>query len=225
MHLSETEKEAQDCLKEHGKTPVPYLEDIGLLQTRLVLAHGTWIKEEEMDLLAEHNSSIAICTESNLKLANGFAPIYAFLKHKVRCCFGTDGVASNNNLDLLSELDFSAKVHKAINNDPTFLPAEQMLAMATIEAARAVHKDKEIGSLETGKKADLVILDCNSIEAQPLHNPYSQVIYSLGGRAVRDVVINGEIVLKNKKLTRMDEAELIATAKQYRKTIQKELNL
>jgi 5-methylthioadenosine/S-adenosylhomocysteine deaminase len=223
MHISEAEWEVEDCLKANGRLPVLYLEEIGLLETRLVLAHGIYVMDDEMDILAEHNTAIAICTESNLKLANGFAPIRKYLQHKVRLCFGTDGVASNNNLDLLSELDFTAKLHKTLCKDPAFLPAEQMLSMATIEAARAVHKDNEIGSLETGKKADLVILDCSSIEAQPLYNPYSQVVYALGGRAVRDVVINGDIVLRDKKLTRLDEAELVKKAKEYRIKIKKEL--
>jgi len=219
IHISEADWEKPDCIEKYGKKPVEFLRDIGLLKSKIVLAHGIWIEEDEMDILAEHNASIAICTESNLKLANGFAPLKQYLQHKVRCCFATDGVASNNNLDLLSELDFNAKLHKNLNHDPTFLPAEQMLSMATIEAAKVLYKDKELGSLEVGKKADLVILDCNAIEAQPMFNPYSQVIYSLGGRAVRDVIINGRIVLKNKKLTTLDETELIATAKKYKALI------
>jgi 5-methylthioadenosine/S-adenosylhomocysteine deaminase len=224
MHISEAEWEVENCLKANGRLPVLFLEEIGLLETRLTLAHGIYVNDDEMDLLAEHGTAIAICTESNLKLANGFAPIQRYLQHKVRLCFGTDGVASNNNLDLLSELDFTAKVHKTLAQDPTFLPAEQMLAMATLGAAKALHKDKELGSLEPGKQADLVILDCNSIEARPLFNPYSQVIYALGGRAVRDVIINGDIVLKDRQLTRLDEAELIATARQYETKIKQELN-
>jgi 5-methylthioadenosine/S-adenosylhomocysteine deaminase len=225
MHISEAEQEPKQCLDEHGKLPIPYLQEIGLLKTRLIMAHGVYVTEGEMELLAESGAAMAICTESNLKLANGFAPIRKYLQHKVRICFGTDGVASNNNLDLLSELDFTAKVHKALAKDPTFLPAEQMLRMATVEAAKALNKDEDIGSLEPGKKADLVILDYSGVEAQPLHNPYSQVIYALGGRAVRDVIIHGEVVLKDKKLTRLDEAELVGKAKEYRAKIRKELNL
>jgi 5-methylthioadenosine/S-adenosylhomocysteine deaminase len=179
--------------------------------------------ETEMALLAASDTSIAICTESNLKLASGIAPLSRYQKQGVRCCFGTDGVASNNNLDLLTELDFTAKLHKAVNNDPTMLPAEQMLRMATIEAARALHRDTDLGSLEVGKKADLVVLDCCSIEAQPMYNPYSQVIYALGSKAVRDVLINGEFVLKDRQLTRLDEAEIISTAKHYQQIIMEEL--
>ncbi|MFO7659867.1 MAG: amidohydrolase family protein [Candidatus Cloacimonadaceae bacterium] len=223
MHLSETMTDINICRRKYSSRPVHFLRDIGLLDARIIMAHGIRVNEEEMDILSEHNASIAICTESNLKLANGFAPISNYLKHKVRCCFGTDGVASNNNQDLLAELDLTAKVHKNINHDPTFLPAEQMLKMATIEAAKAVHKDSEIGSLETGKLADLVILDCNAVEAQPLYNPYSQVIYALGGRAVRDVIINGKLVLRDKKLTTLDETEILATAQKYKAMIKKEL--
>jgi 5-methylthioadenosine/S-adenosylhomocysteine deaminase len=224
-HLSETEREVKDSLTAFGKLPIRYLKDIGMLKTKLVIAHGIWVTEKEMEILAEYDTSVAICTESNLKLAAGIAPLKNYFKHKVRCCFATDGVASNNNLDLLAEMDFTAKLHKMINHDPTFLPAEQVLAMATVEAARALHRYDELGSLETGKKADLVVLDCNSVEGQPMHNPYSQVVYALGGRAVRDVIINGEIVLRNKKLTKVDELEIIATAKEYAKLIQRELYL
>lgn len=222
-HLSETESEVTECLKLYGKRPVQYLHELGMLQTKLVMAHGIWVNEEEMELLAEHNNAIAICTESNLKLSAGIAPIKNYFKHKVRCCFATDGVASNNNIDLLSEMDFTAKLHKVINEDPTFMPAEQVLSMATIEAAKALHREQELGSLETGKKADITILDCHSVQGQPMHNPYSQVIYALGGRAVRDVIINGAVVLKNHKLIRLDEAELINTAKKYKAIIDKEL--
>ncbi len=223
IHISEADWEKPDCIEKYGKKPVEFLNDIGLLKSKIVLAHGIYVDEEEMDILAANNASIAICTESNLKLANGFAPLKDYLKHKVRCCFATDGVASNNNLDLLAELDFNAKIHKNLSGDPTFLPAEQMLSMATIESAKAIHKEHELGSIEVGKKADIVILDCNSVQAQPMYNPYSQVIYSLGGRAVRDVVINGEMVLKDKKLTKLDENELITKAKEYRTKILNEL--
>jgi len=223
MHLSESRKEVEDCHNIQGTSPVFYLQDIGLLDTKLILAHGIWIKEEEMPLLAEKNASVVICTESNLKLGNGFTPIKNYLKHKVNLCFGTDGVASNNNLDLLAEMDLTAKVHKAIYYDPTFLPAELVLAMATINAAKAIHKQDELGSLEAGKLADITVLDCGNVEGQPLHNPYSQVVYALGGKAVRDVIINGEIVLRNKRLTRLDEAELVSKAKYYKAVIEKEL--
>jgi 5-methylthioadenosine/S-adenosylhomocysteine deaminase len=224
MHLSETMEDIEAC-EQYNLRPVNFLEQIGLLDARVIMAHGIRVNEDEMDILAQHNASIAICTESNLKLVNGFAPLENYLQHKVRCCFGTDGVASNNNLDLLSELDLNAKLYKNLSTDPTFLPAEQMLRMATIEAAKALHKDRETGSLETGKKADLAILDCSSVEAQPVFNPYSQVIYTLGGRAVRDVIINGEIVLQDRKLTRLEETELVNKAKAYQANIVKELGI
>jgi len=224
MHISEADWEKDDCLTKHGKKPIEYLEELGLLNTKIILAHGIHVDVAEMDILDKHQASIAICTESNLKLANGFAPIKMFLQHKVRLCFGTDSVASNNNLDLLSELDLTAKVHKALGRkNPRFLPARKILDMATIGAAIAIHKDKEIGSLKIGKKADITILNCNTVEAQPLYCPYSQVIYALGGKAVRDVIINGKFVLKNKKLTTLDESELIAKAKEYKIKILKEL--
>ncbi len=215
MHVSETPWEVEECRRRFRKKPIFYLQDTGLLDTRLILAHGIYVDKDEMCLLESNHVSVVICTESNLKLASGFAPIKSYLYCQVHLCFGTDGVASNNNLDLLSELDFTAKLHKALNNDPTFLPAEQILRLATLRAAQAIGLERELGSLEPGKLADLVILDCNSPEAQPLHNPYSQVVYTLGGRAVRDVIINGRTVLENKKLLTLDEAELIDKARYY----------
>ncbi len=223
IHLSESEKEVVDCLRQNGMRPVHYLQQLGLLDTRLVIAHGIWIEESEMRTLAKHDNSVILCIESNLKLSNGFTPIKKYLEHGVRLCFGTDSVASNNNLNLLEEMDFTAKLHKVINNDPTFLPAEQVLRMATIEAAKALGKKDELGSLEIGKKADIVILDTSSVEAQPLYNSFSHLVYVLNGKAIRDVLINGKLVLQSGKLSQIDEPELIAKARQYHDTVLKVL--
>jgi len=225
LHLSETAREVADCLSQHQLKPVDYLRQLGLLDNRLIIAHGIWVDEAEMQLLAQHHTAVAICTESNLKLAAGIAPLKNYFKHNICCCLATDGVASNNNLDLFGEMDMTAKLHKAINADPTFLPAYQVLKMTTLEAARALHRDAELGSLEIGKKADLVVLDTASVNAQPYYDPYSLVVYSLTSQAVRDVIINGKTVYRNRIHQTVDTAELIARAKAYRIQIKEAIQL
>ena len=223
MHLSETKSEVEQCIKEHGLRPVFYLKDIGILDLPAVYAHGVWMDEEEIELLSEVPASIAICTESNLKLASGILPLATYRKYKVNLCFATDGVASNNNLDILSEMDVTAKLHKVINNDPAFLPAVDIVRMATCDAAKALGISHKRGSLEIGKDADICILSLSELESQPLYNPYSHIVYALSSRNVRDVVVNGKIVLENGKLMQVDESALIATAKQQKAYILQQL--
>lgn len=223
MHLSETENEVASCLKLHGMRPVHYLKETGILDCRCVFAHGVWVDESEMELLAEHGASIAICTESNLKLASGIAPIALYLKHGVNLCLATDGVASNNNLDLWSEMDITAKLHKAVNRDPSILPALRLVEMATVNAARALGLSQETGSLEAGKLADIALVDTLNLQSQPIFQPYSHLVYAMGTRSVRDVIINGKPVLENRQLSNVDEAALIRTARNYRDLVQKEL--
>ncbi len=222
MHLSETKAEVENCIKEHGVKPVFYLDQIGLLKAHAVMAHGVWVDEDEMELLAHHGNSIVTCTDSNLKLVSGIAPLKQYAAHGVNVCMGTDGVASNNNLDMFSEMDITAKIHKITTGDPSFLPASEVLRMATINGARALGLEASMGSLEVGKNADIVLLSLDALEAQPLYNPYSHVVYAMNSHCVRDVVIAGEVVLQNRVLTRVDEQALIATAKTYQKHIASE---
>jgi 5-methylthioadenosine/S-adenosylhomocysteine deaminase len=223
MHLSETRGEVEDCVRAHGLKPVFYLGKIGILSLPAVYAHGVWVDPGEIELLAANPASIAVCTESNLKLASGILPLAGYLKQGVNCCFATDGVASNNDLDILAEMDITAKLHKAVNNDPAFLPAAKTLQMATCGAAQALGIADKRGSLEPGKDADICILDLENLEGQPVYNPYSHVAYALGARNVRDVVVNGEVAVERGKLTKVDEAELIAAAKEQKNLILKEL--
>ncbi|MBP9038057.1 MAG: amidohydrolase [Candidatus Syntrophosphaera sp.] len=224
MHLSETKSEVDQCIKEHGLRPVFYLKNLGILDLPAVYAHGVWIDEEEIELLSEVPASIAICTESNLKLASGILPLASYKKHKVNLCFATDGVASNNNLDILSEMDVTAKLHKVVNNDPAFLPAVDIVRMATCDAAKALGISDKRGSLTVGKDADICILSLSELECQPLYNPYSHIVYALSSKNVRDVVVNGKIVLENGKLTQVDESSLIATAKKQKEYILQQLS-
>lgn len=223
IHLSESREETQKCLALHSKKPVFYLKEIGFLDRPAVYAHGIWVDEDEMELLADSPASIAMCTESNLKLASGIIPLKKYLDHGVNVCFATDGVASNNNLDILAEMDCTAKLHKTLNNDPSFLPAQQTLRMATLGGAQALGVADRRGSIAIGKDADICVLSLQNLQSQPIYNPYSHVVYATGSRAVRDVVIAGDVVLESGKLTKVDEDALIATAQSYKERIQLEL--
>jgi len=219
IHLSETEQEVQDCLKKIGLRPVEYLNSIGFFEGNVVAAHALWLDDNEQNILAKNNASIAINTSSNLKLTSGLTSFKSYLKHGINLCIGTDGVASNNNLSILQEISLLAKLQKALNNDPTFLPAKKMIQIATIGGAKALNKNDQIGSIEVGNKADIILIDINNIEAQPMYDPYSHLVYSLTSEQIEDVIINGKIVMKDRKLINVDERELIEKAKYYKKKI------
>ncbi len=224
MHLSETEQERLTCIREHGMKPVEYLHSLGLLDSPNVLAHGIWVDDNEMELLAaKGTSSIAVCTESNLKLIAGFAPLKAYSGHGINLSLATDGVASNNNLDLISELSLTAKLHKALNNDPEFLPAKDAFAMVTVNAAKALGKQNDIGSLEQGKLADIAIISLNEPENQPMYNPYSHLVYALNSSSVRDSIIQGVPVMRNRKLCLVSESKLRDMAAQHKEHILREI--
>ena len=225
MHLSESQAEVLNCQKTEGKKPVEYIRELGLLDTNAVFAHGIWVDDAELDILAESGkSSVAICTESNLKLVSGIAPLKQYLERGINLCLGTDGVASNNNLDLLQELSITAKLHKALNSDPTLLPARDAFAMVTNNAAKAIGREKELGSIETGKLADIAIINLNQIENQPLYDPYSHIVYAMGSHSVRDLIIQGKAVMLNRNLCSVDESLIISRAKDYKEMILNEIN-
>ncbi len=224
IHLSETAAEVENCLREHGKRPVHYLNDIGLLEARCVFAHGVHIDAGEMEVLQQKPVSISICTDSNLKLASGLAPIKEYLDHGINLSLGTDSVASNNDLDLLGELSTTAKLHKALNNDPAFLPAIEALKLVTINAARALGVEDRRGSLEIGKDADFLVIDTQSLNSMPIYEPASQLVYAINSRQIRDVFVAGKQVVKEQRLVNLDEAELLQTATRYATMIKEELS-
>ena len=219
IHLSETKQEVKDCIKKTGMRPVEYLNSLGFFESNVVVAHAIWLNETEQKILATNKSSIAINTSSNLKLASGFDTFKSYLEHGINLSIGTDGVASNNNLSILQEISLAAKLQKALNDDPTILPAKEMIQIATIGGAKALNKFNQIGSIEVGKKADIILIDTNNIEAQPLYDPYSHLVYSLTSEQIKDVIINGKIVMKDRKLITVDENELIKKSKYYQKKI------
>ncbi|NWF55691.1 MAG: amidohydrolase family protein, partial [Syntrophaceae bacterium] len=192
-----------------------HLENLGLLSSSLIACHCVWLTEEEMDLLARRGVRVVHNLESNLKLASGVAPVPELLSRGVVVGLGTDGCASNNNLDLFQEMDFVAKVHKAKRLDPTVMPAQTVLEMATLGGARVLGMEKEIGSLEVGKKADVIVLDMNKPHLQPVYNIVSQLVYSATGADVREVIIDGKIIMENRKLLTLDEEEILRKAMEW----------
>ncbi|MDP8267305.1 MAG: amidohydrolase [Candidatus Tenebribacter davisii] len=219
IHLSETKKEVADCINKTGMRPVEYLDSLGFFEGNVVVAHAIWLNENEQNILAKNNTSVSINTSSNLKLASGFNSFRSYIEHGINLSLGTDGVASNNNLSMLQEISLTAKLQKALNDDPTFLPDKDMIKIATIGGAKALHKSNQIGSFEIGKKADIILIDVNNIETQPMYDPYSQLVYSLSSEQIKDVIINGKIVMKNRQLINIDAKELIEKAKYYQKKI------
>jgi len=223
IHVSETKKELDDITKQYGSRPVEYLEKIGFLNNRTIAAHTVHINDNEIDILKKLNVGSAHCPQSNMKLASGVAPIPQMLLKDVAVGLGTDGAASNNDLSMWEEMDTAAKLHKLISNDPKTLNAEQAFEMATIRGARALHLDKIIGSLEIGKRADIVIVDTDDLNQTPLYNIYSSLVYATKADDVRTVIIDGKIVMLNRNLLTLNETLIKKNANIYRQKIIKSL--
>jgi 5-methylthioadenosine/S-adenosylhomocysteine deaminase len=209
IHLSETLEEVDELMKKTGQRPVPYLDDLGLLHDRLIAAHAIHLNHEEIDLLYQRGVKIAHAPESNMKLSSGLARIPEMIEMGLTVGLGTDGCASNNNLDLFQEMDSVAKVHKAFSLDPVHLNAETVLKMVTSWGAKLLGLEKELGTIEVGKKADIIVLDQESPHMVPLYNPQSSLVYAANGSDVKDVIVNGRILLKNRNFQTLDPNEIM----------------
>jgi 5-methylthioadenosine/S-adenosylhomocysteine deaminase len=219
LHLSETKWEVEEVRKRYGKTPVELLNSIGVLDESAIAAHCVHVSDEEIGVLAERKVGIAHCIESNLKLASGIAPVVKMLEAGVKVAFGTDGAASNNDLDILSEMSTAAKVHKAASGDPTALDANLVLLMATRWGAEALGLGSLTGSIESGKAADIVIAGLNKPHLAPLYDVYSHIAYSMKSSDIDTVIVNGRVVVDCGVLTTADEAEIIAKAVEWGRKI------
>ncbi|HSX65737.1 MAG TPA: TRZ/ATZ family hydrolase [Pseudoxanthomonas sp.] len=219
LHTHETAQEITDSLKLHGQRPLARLDRLGLVNDRLIAIHMTQLTEAEIHLCAERGVSVVHCPESNLKLASGFCPACALQRAGVNLAIGTDGCASNNDLDMFSETRTAAQLAKAVANDATALDAPSALHAATLGGARALGFGDRIGSIEVGKQADLVCVDLSALETQPLHHVISQLIYATGRHQVTDVWIAGQPKLVQRQLVDMDTAALVANARQWRERI------
>ena len=225
IHLSETKKEVDDSLREHHLTPVGYLNSLGVLAPNLTAAHCVWVDAADLRLLAEHDVGCVYCPSSNLKLADGMAPVTKWIAAGVPAGLGTDGAASNNNLDMMRQIYFAAELQKVETMNPTAMPAEQALALATIDGARALHMQKEIGSIEVGKKADLAFLSLDEAHGVPLYNVYSQIVYALEASDVKDVFVGGKPLMLDGKLTTLDVPAIIAKARECGRQVLRSLHV
>ncbi|HTZ48234.1 MAG TPA: amidohydrolase [Verrucomicrobiae bacterium] len=224
IHVAEMRKELDDSLANNGTTPVQYLERIEFLGPDVLAAHCIWVDYTDMKILAERQVGCVHNPSSNMMLASGVAPVVDERAAGIRVGLGTDGPAgSNNDLDMMEEMDLASKLQKTYRVDPRALGAKGALEMATIEGARALHMEKEIGSLETGKKADFAILTLDVPNAVPIYDVYSQIVYALKASEVETVVVGGKLLLKDGKLLTVDETAAMAKAKEYAKKVQASL--
>ncbi|WP_319523398.1 amidohydrolase [uncultured Desulfosarcina sp.] len=214
IHLSETQKEVEDVRKKYGASPVGHLAELGVLAPNLLACHCVVLSDEDMDLLAEHDVKVSHNPESNMKLASGIAPAAELIRRGVCTALGTDGCSSNNNLDLFAEMDMAAKLHKASSLDPTVMDAATVLRMATVDGARALGLDRITGSLESGKKADIIIIDTNRPHLTPMYRPESHLVYAVGGSDVAATIVNGLVLMKDRRLLHLDLEKTMADARQ-----------
>src|SRR5690606_27161103 len=219
IHLHETAQEISDSLQQFGRRPSQRLMDLGLLSPLTQCVHMTQIDESDIKLLQESGAHVIHCPESNLKLASGFCPVDTLLKANINVALGTDGAASNNDLDLFSELKTAALVGKAIAQNAAALDAHTALRMATLNGAKALGMEDLIGSLEVGKLADVTAVDLGELSMQPLYNPASQLIYTHAGQAVTHVWVEGKQLLANRVLQTLNEREILGKANWWRKQI------
>lgn len=222
IHVSETATEVTEIKMKYGASPVEHLDKIGFLSERVKAVHCVHLSREDIKILKKNNVKVAHCQESNMKLASGNAPIVELLDEGIIVGLGTDGAASNNNLDMFDEMDAVAKVHKVVRNDPTVMSAKDVLRMATSDGAKVLQKP-DIGSLEIGKIADIILIDLRKPHLVPLYNIYSHLVYSAGGSEVDTVIINGKLIMENRKIFTVDEDEVMDKANHFAKGIKNEI--
>jgi 5-methylthioadenosine/S-adenosylhomocysteine deaminase len=221
IHLSETKRENDDELKKRQASPTQILDKLGFFNGgRTLGAHGVWLDDADLGTLKARGVGLAHCPSSNMKLASGTARVVDILAAGIPMGLGTDGFAgSNNDATLMEEMDLAAKQQKVTRLDPTALTALQAVEMATITGAKALGMDAQIGSLETGKRADMITISLDEPRATPMYNVYSQIVYALKGSDVRDVMVNGRQIVKDRRVLTLNPAQVIARAKDYQKRI------
>jgi len=215
MHIHETAHEVNEAEQNNGHRPLSRLEELGVLSPRLIGVHMTQLTDEEISLYAQSGAHVVHCPESNLKLASGCCPVKKLLDAGVNVALGTDGAASNNDLDMFGEMKSAALLAKAVANDASALPAAQALHMATLAGAKALGLDNLIGSIEKGKAADITAVNLSSLETQPVFNPISQLVYAAGREHVTDVWVAGKHVLKDRILTTLDRDAILSKSRQW----------
>jgi 5-methylthioadenosine/S-adenosylhomocysteine deaminase len=219
IHIAEAPFELEQSRAKHGLTPVAYLGKIGVLGPDVLGAHCIWVNAADIATLAHYGVGCSHNPSSNMKTAAGVMPVIEMREAGIAVGLATDGAASNNNQDLFEEMDLATKLQKISRMDPRALPAEQVVEMATVDGARALHLEKQIGSLEAGKKADLIIVDINAPHATPMYNVYSEIVFALKASDVRTVIIAGRVIMEERKMLTLNEEEILQKAKEYQKKI------
>jgi len=210
IHVAETQAERDASLKEHGLTPVQYLDSLGILDDRTLVVHAVWTSAEDIGILRARGVRISHNAESNMKLAAGIAPVPDFIAAGITVGLGTDGCASNNDLDLFTEMDAAAKIHKAVTRDPTVMDAATVLKMATRDGARAIGLGDVTGSLEPGKQADLIVVNTAKPHLVPLYAPHSHIVYTMRGADVSTVIVGGKVLVKDRQPFTLDQERIMA---------------
>jgi 5-methylthioadenosine/S-adenosylhomocysteine deaminase len=224
IHVAETKKELNDSREKNGTTPVQYLDKLGILGPDVLAAHCIWVDETDRKILAQRQVGCVHNPSSNMMLASGVAPVIEERAAGIAVGLGTDGPAgSNNDMNLMEEIDLAAKLQKITKMDPRALGAKAVVEMATIEGARALHLEKEIGSLEAGKKADIILLGLDAPNAVPMYDVYAQLVYALKGSDVETVIIGGRVVMRDRKLLTVDEPAVIPKAREFKNKIEASL--
>jgi len=223
IHAHESVEEDEAVRAKLGKTTMTALDEAGILGPGVILHHVITVTPSDIRLMVERGVGASHNPESNMKGASGLAPVPDMLKAGVALGLGTDGPASNNNLDMFEEMDTAAKVHKLVRNDPTVMPAREVFKMATVGGARALGLADHIGSIEMGKKADVVLVDVSRPELLPMYDVYSHLVYTIKGSAVRTVIVDGRVVVRDRKMTTLDEAEVASKALELKARILKAL--
>jgi 5-methylthioadenosine/S-adenosylhomocysteine deaminase len=213
MHVSETQDEVKTLVEKHKQRPVEYLESIGFLGPRTILAHGVWLTDPEIAILKHRNVALSHNPESNMKLASGTAPIVKCLDAGLTVGLGTDGAASNNDLDMFEAMRQAALLHKLVTMNPQALPAATAVEMATLQGAKAIGLDRLIGSLEPGKRADLITVSMKGARQTPMYNPVSHLVYVSRGDDVQNTIVNGRVLMRDRKVTTLDEPRVLSEAR------------
>ena len=215
IHLAETQTEVQMSQEKYHATPVGYLDSIGFWGPRTLAAHGVHVTPADIDVLSKRHVAISHNPESNMKLASGTAPVIAMRKAGVTVALGTDGAASNNDLDMFEAMRQAAFLHKLVSGDPRAIPAATAVEMATIDGARALGMDREIGSLEPGKRGDLIVVSMTSARQTPMYDPLSHLVYVTRGDDVRTTIVNGRVLMRDRRVLSLDRAQVLSDARVF----------
>jgi 5-methylthioadenosine/S-adenosylhomocysteine deaminase len=223
LHLSESPDEQKQIREKYGKTSTEHLRDLGVLRKGVLGAHGVWLSASDRAILAAAGAGVAHCPQSNMKLSSGAAPVTEMLREKLRLGLGTDGAASNNDLDMFEEMLTAALLAKHTSGDPTAAPAAAVLEMATLGGARALGMEDQLGSLEVGKRADVVVVDLGAARLHPIYDPVSHLVYAAKGADVRHVAVEGKLVVRDRRVLTLDEAAVLAEATRLRAVVSRSL--